>query len=520
MPTAYDEVDYGGHAHTLTAPNRLAGMARILGVAAADPQRARVLELACGNGANLIPLAKYWPQARFVGIDLAATPIARGCATVAALGLRNIELRAADIAALDASSLGRFDFVIAHGLFSWVPDAVRHATLRLMSEVLAPNGVGYVSYNALPGCRLRHVIRDLLRWQLRASPYSTQIVQPAWAFLESIKAVPAEGAPPFFDLLRREAEGAMSVNPNFLFHDDLAPDNQPLYLHEFAAMAQARGLAYVGDMDPESMFEPDGATELGRWLDRSSGGDWLTRQQLLDFATGCRFRRSLVCRADALGRPGIDTAAVQRSLWYSDLAPTGDVRLDDASEARFAGTSSKGISTNHPLIKAALVLIHASEARTIGTADFAERLSMAGPDDPAARLRSAADVLLRVMRSDLVAPVARPCPAGVRAGVQDGRLPALAMHARLALSERQPMVDSAHQNLVLAESWLDEAVLMLDGSATMDDLSKLVERRRGDPKAGALPAPGQVQHAIDNVVGMLGRRGLLAAPAPDQPPGP
>ena len=518
MPTAYDEVDYGGNAHALTAPNRLAGMSRILGVAAADPQRARVLELACGNGANLIPLARHWPQANFVGVDLAATAVARGNARIAALGMRNIELRTADISALDASSLGRFDFVIAHGLFSWVPEAVRQATLRVMSGVLAPDGVGYVSYNALPGCRVRHVIRDLLRWQLRASPYSQEIVQPAWRFLESIGTVPAEGAPAFFDLLRREAENAMSVSPNFLFHDDLSPDNLPLYLHEFAAMAQAHGLAYVGDADAETMFEPDGATELGRWLDSCSGGDWLVRQQLLDFANGCRFRRSLVCHAQALRRPGIDPAAVQRSLWYSDLWPIGSVRLDDDSEARFAGTASKGISTNHPLIKAALVLIHSSPSRTIGTADFAERLSMRGDDTPEARLRAAADVLLRVMRSDLIAPVAQPCPGVIEAVVDGAHLPALAPLARMSLADGRPMVDSAHQNVQLAEPWMNEAVLALDGTAAMGDVVALVERRRADPEAGALPPTAQVRDAIEGVVRMLGRRGLLLPPEPDRAP--
>jgi tRNA/tmRNA/rRNA uracil-C5-methylase (TrmA/RlmC/RlmD family) len=112
-------------------------------------------------GDNLVPMALGLPAARFVGVDLSPRQVEVAQRTIAALGLSNIEFREADIAAIDAS-WGEFDYVIAHGVYSWVPEPVRERLLALCNANLAANGVAYVSYNTNPGWRVHGMIRDMM----------------------------------------------------------------------------------------------------------------------------------------------------------------------------------------------------------------------------------------------------------------------------------------------------------------------------------------------------------------------
>jgi SAM-dependent methyltransferase len=133
-----------------THPDRLAAMARLFGMRPAPVTACRVLELGCGSGANLIPQAYYLPESRFTGIDMAAEPIAVARAMAGDLGLSNIDLRVADLRDL-GTEVGEFDYIFAHGLYSWIPADVRDRLLAVCSERLAPQGVAFVSYNVYPG---------------------------------------------------------------------------------------------------------------------------------------------------------------------------------------------------------------------------------------------------------------------------------------------------------------------------------------------------------------------------------
>ena len=90
-----------------------------------------------------------------------ARQIEQGQRQVSALGLANIELRHYNIADVDAS-WGKFDYIISHGIYSWVPAPVRERLLAICRENLAPNGIAYVSYNTLPGWHMRGMIRDMM----------------------------------------------------------------------------------------------------------------------------------------------------------------------------------------------------------------------------------------------------------------------------------------------------------------------------------------------------------------------
>src|SRR3954471_17103755 len=140
-PTAYDDVPYPSTPFPQTHPDRLATLATLFGMRPASVERCRVLELGCGDGGNLIPMALVLPESDFLGVDLAGEPIARGRSTIDALGLRNIEMRQDDLRAFaNGADAGQeqFDFIIAHGVYSWVPEDVRDALLHICRRRLAP----------------------------------------------------------------------------------------------------------------------------------------------------------------------------------------------------------------------------------------------------------------------------------------------------------------------------------------------------------------------------------------------
>src|SRR5471032_3065852 len=166
MATAYDEVAYPTIAFHQTHPERLATHAALFGLPFAAVPTARVLDIGCGNGGNLIPMAQAYPHARFVGFDLSERAIAQGCEVIDALGLRNISLHVGNIVGADFGAAG-FDYVIAHGVYSWIPGPARDALMASIRHHLAPNGVAFVSHNALPGSHLRKLVREMLLFQLR-----------------------------------------------------------------------------------------------------------------------------------------------------------------------------------------------------------------------------------------------------------------------------------------------------------------------------------------------------------------
>ena len=166
---AYDEVLYVGHPFAYTHPDRLATLAIVHGVEAAPVPTCRVLEIGCGDGANIVPMAATFPDAEFVGCDYAARPVARAQQMVADLGLRNIRILQLDLRDIPPDA-GSFDYIIVHGLYSWIPLEVRRHLMPVIARHLAPNGVAYVSYNAFPGCRVRQAAWDMLRLHTKDCP--------------------------------------------------------------------------------------------------------------------------------------------------------------------------------------------------------------------------------------------------------------------------------------------------------------------------------------------------------------
>ena len=189
--TGYDRVPYPGHPFAQTHPDRLATVATLFGLRPAPPDACRVLELGCGDGGNLVPMAYGLPGTTFSGIDLAGRAIERARRLASALGLDNVRFEHADLTA----ARGEFDYVIAHGVYSWIEPTARDALLAACRRHLAPGGVAYISYDVLPGGHLREITRQMLRWHLRDVDEPEQRIAQARALLGAIVEQSGEMAP-------------------------------------------------------------------------------------------------------------------------------------------------------------------------------------------------------------------------------------------------------------------------------------------------------------------------------------
>jgi SAM-dependent methyltransferase len=269
----YDTTPYTSVSFPASAPGHLAAVAHLMGLETPDVATARVLEIGCATGGNLIPFAAAHPQARVVGLDLSEVQVDLGRARVQALHLDNVEFVAGDIARMDLTALGQFDFIIAHGVYSWVPPEVQDALLSAFRTVLSAEGVAYMSYNTYPGWKSKEVLRDAM---LLASGSSAAPDEKARAargmvdFLEEV--VPADGVlARVLTEFRSHSEG---FGDSYLLHEELETFNSPCYFYEMLARARAHGLAFLGEAHPEAMFpgqlRSQGRGALGREVRRYS----------------------------------------------------------------------------------------------------------------------------------------------------------------------------------------------------------------------------------------------------------
>ena len=353
--TAYDSVPYPGHVHTHSHPNRIAAIARLFGIDAPPVSTARVLEIGCGDGGNLISIAYTLPRSQCVGVDLAATAIERGRQHVRALALTNCDLVVADLATV-GRSLGEFDYVIAHGVYSWVPPPLREALLQLVSDALSPTGVAFVSYNVFPGWRIAGMVREMLRYHTLGIEDLAERVEQSKALMKFV-AVAHDADDPYGRLLAAECERVSGYPSWYLHHDDLADVNDPVYFHEFVAQAKRFDLAFVAEADFASMTGADLPKEALEKLDELSG-DPVLRGQYLDFVKCRRFRQSLLTRAANPVAPGPVRENVRTLLVASAAAPeTETVDLAAGVEVQFRWGQRASLKTDHPLAKAAFLVL-------------------------------------------------------------------------------------------------------------------------------------------------------------------
>jgi SAM-dependent methyltransferase len=349
--TSYDHVPYPSVSHIDMHPSTIAAVAAICGHTGTKRSGYRVLEIGCGSGANLLSMALAAPDSEFTGIDLAPSAVEIGNATARAAGLANARFAACNI--LDPGvPPGPFDYIIAHGVYAWVPGIVRERIMSLCGEALAPNGIATLSYNVFPGCRIREALRDMLLDATAGVTDPKEKLQRARAFLTYQIGGWNEGDP-YCAALKMEAVAALKRDPEVLYHDELGECFEPQMLGDVVASARANGLDYLGDshisLMAEALFPGPRVDSAHAW----SGGDWVRFEQLLDFTGMRRFRRSMLVRAGKAGERRFNPARL--AGLYADAELTRDPpNPEKPGTVTFRTPREEEIGTTNPEVAALL----------------------------------------------------------------------------------------------------------------------------------------------------------------------
>jgi hypothetical protein len=348
---SYDQVPYESFAIPETHPDSLACLGRLLGIRTAPPEACRVLELGSAAGGNLIPMAFHLPGGTFIGVELGAEQARRGQAMIADLGLANCRLLHQDILEVDEGQ-APFDYILVHGVYSWVPEVVREHILRLCGRLLADQGVAFLSYNVLPGWRQRGMLRDMLLHQTSAVTAPAARLEKARELMDLLALGLAGDPRPEAEVLRRELDYLRTARASYLYHEYLEETNVPELFSAFMARARRHGLRYLADAHLHTLFGATLGEAARAVLDRFETQS--ETEQAMDFLSLRPFRRTLLVRREAEPDPGIDLERLFGFRLFADLDPTEPPALDRIEAQTYASHTGGRFAVSHPLTKALL----------------------------------------------------------------------------------------------------------------------------------------------------------------------
>lgn len=370
VPFSYDVLAYPSKFFLQTHPDRLATLATLFGMTPHAVESCRVLELGCGNGSNLISQAFGLPNAAFVGIDLGEKHILEAKQSASELELSNIEFHNLDLMDLSTADFGKFDYITAHGLFSWVPEPVRARTLFIFREMLNENGIGYISYSAFPGAHHRQMVQEMLRFHTRAVSEPAEKVGSAISFLGFLTENTSE-RDVFGRILQHDLQRHKSHDAADIFHDDLSDINRAFYFHEFAGLLNDAGLQYLAEAELHAMGTHGLSADAKAFIE--SVPDIVEKEQYLDFLRGRIFRQTLFCHKETLLERAPSPSVMDNFLFASSVEPQSkNPELASQKIEKFIGFKGVGIEIDQPLAKAALLYLGSIWGRRVKFAELVD----------------------------------------------------------------------------------------------------------------------------------------------------
>jgi methyltransferase-like protein/predicted O-methyltransferase YrrM len=368
LQSTYERTPYPDSCYAQSHPNRLAAIGMLLGLDPAPIHDCRVLELGCAAGRNLIPMAESLPGSKFVGLDFAANQIAVGHEAITELKLSNIHLLAMDLLE-DTAELGRFDYIIAHGVLSWVPGPVRRRILQICSQHLAPNGIAYVSYNTLPGWHMLGALREMMLYRTRNEKNPDKKAKSARElihFLSDTVGNDKNSSGTFLgsygDMIRaycqfiEEQRQTDKGGNELMLHDELGLINKPFYFVEFMEMVRDNGLNYVAEAEFSAVMPKDFSPEVIKQI-QALAKDTIDAEQYMDFLRNRTFRQTLLCHeANHVNRAVRPEMLIDKNFSFATKAQAnGKSAFAAKTVAQYEASDGAVFSTDHPVTKAAWI---------------------------------------------------------------------------------------------------------------------------------------------------------------------
>ena len=468
-------------------------MAMLHGLRPVSVAHCRVLEIGCNTGANLIPMAYAIPGSDFTGFDLAGAPIAAGQARVRELGLTNIRLLQADLMQTeDKPELqGKFDYIIAHGVYAWVPPPVREGLLNFLRDHLSDNGIVFLSFATLPGGHMLMMAREILSYRGIDTENSVASVRQAVEFLRFVATSRPEGDG-YRVLLERQLENMERRSAEVVFHDELAGAYQPVAFSQFAKHTAQHGLSYFSDSEILPAKDPSYQAETATAVQKMAGGNPLMREQILDFIRMRQYREALLCGAERAFTYDVDLNAFRR------LHMTSAARSSAGAETgtrAYTMASGLHIETQHPAAIAVMECLIARHPEAVPCTELIAMLERQNePVDDQFLV-----MMLRLTAARVVRPTAWPAP--VTRVVSERPLASLVCRQDIQRSTR--IISLQHTVLEMPDPIVRKLIPLLDGTRDRADILRDLTQ--------ALPeVPAQtLAEGLEPALELLGKMGVL-----------
>ena len=316
----YADLGYLSQPFPYASAPFLESYARLLGLSPAPASTAHILEIGSSYGGNLISQALFYPQATFTGIEIAPTQVSVGKTYIDQLGITNLDLLEGDVNE-SHEHLGTYDYIIAHGFYSWVDEETKDNFLRLCKEHLAENGILYMSYNTYPGWHKMDSVRALLEFANKDVDtlnhrekvrHGKTVASKLGALMLEYDTVKNQQGP-FLQALRQ----TLQKQDCYVGHDHLEPVNSPVYFHQCIDHMTEHGFTYLCDCDLNLSF-PDVYDETLRTkLQELAPHDPLAREQYIDFMLNTAFRKSLFTHKGATPKRITETSLTDTDFQHN-----------------------------------------------------------------------------------------------------------------------------------------------------------------------------------------------------------
>lgn len=474
---SYDKVPYESQPFPQSHPDRLATIARLFGMSPPAIDNCRVLELGCAGGGNIIPMAFQLPGSEFVGIDYSRRQVQTAQEFIRDLDLKNIRVEHKSILDVDAA-WGTFDYIICHGVYSWVTEEVQEKILSICGDNLGEQGVAYISYNTYPGWHMREMIRRMMIYHTGHFAEPARKVQQARALIDFLaRSVPTKDNA-YGLLLKSELEIIKKSKDYYLFHDHLEEHNTPVYFSQFAEKMARYPLQYLGEADFSTMLSAGFSEEAKATLKRIAP-DMIRAEQYMDFLRNRHFRQTLVCRKNISLKRNVIPEILKDLLVASNIRPEHTpVDLSAGTRETFHSPRKSTLQTSHPLTKAAFVVMKESWPQALGMESlFRKVVEKLVGENPAEKIDTEEN--RRLLRKDMLQAYSvnmvelHAHQPDFHTNIPES--PKLSPLAAYQIAQGRPAVNMRHET-VRIDNLTQKMAPYLDGSRNRSQLKRLIQK--------------------------------------------
>jgi methyltransferase-like protein/2-polyprenyl-3-methyl-5-hydroxy-6-metoxy-1,4-benzoquinol methylase len=382
---AYDDVPYGSYPVSASHPDRLYSMASLFGLNPVLPDNARILEIGCAGGGNLLPLASLFPNSTCVGVELSQVQCDYGIKAIEYTRFKNVTIQQGSVTEI-GPEFGEFDYILCHGVYSWVPDFVREAILKVCSQNLSPNGVAYVSYNVMPGWYFKGMIRGMMLEHVKGIVEPLKRIGQARALLKFLVDANVNSHTTHAEFIRTEAALLQKLPDSYLMHEYLEEHNNAFYFRDFIRDAMRHKLQFLGESSIASTWLGNFSREAQKGLEPIA--DAIQRGHYTDCITGRTFRETYLVHAGRTINRNISTENLHEVRFSTKMEYLGAEKNASSGSVlkRYKSRTGMTIQSNDTIIQHVLECLTEDYPCSKTASQLVEHLSQKLPKELAEKL--------------------------------------------------------------------------------------------------------------------------------------